>query len=41
MLQALPAAEAVCETVRLLTPEGELVAMAAWQADHWRLARVL
>jgi len=41
ILHTLPAAEAVHETVRLLTPEGELVAMAAWQSDRWRLVRVL
>ena len=41
ILYALPAAEAAHETVRLLTPEGELVAVAAWQPDRWRLVRVL
>jgi tRNA pseudouridine55 synthase len=41
VLIALPAAEAAHETMRLLTPEGELVAMAAWQVDRWRLVRVL
>jgi len=41
VLRDLPSAEAVDETVQLLSPdEGELVAMAEWRQGRWQLVRV-
>lgn len=40
-LRTLPCAESVDETVRLLSADGELVAVAEWQHGRWRLVRVL
>ncbi len=38
-LHDLPSAESLSETVRLLSPAGELVAMAEWGQGQWRLVR--
>jgi len=40
-LHGLPCAESMCETVRLLSADGELIAVAEWQQGRWRLVRVL
>jgi tRNA pseudouridine55 synthase len=40
-LRTLPCAESIGETVRLLSADGELIAVAEWQQGHWRLVRVL
>ncbi len=40
-LRDLPCPELVRETVRLLSADGELIAVAEWQQGRWRLVRVL
>jgi tRNA pseudouridine55 synthase len=40
-LRDLPCTELVRETVRLLSADGELIAVAEWQQGRWRLVRVL
>jgi len=40
-LRDLPDAESAHETVRLLSPEGELIAVAEWEQERWQLVRVL
>jgi len=40
-LRVLPCAESSHETVRLLSADGELVAVVEWRQERWYLTRVL